>query len=662
MRFWHSKRQLLGLSLGMGLWALGAQAQPDSISLKEVEVTGRAVSKDVMSAVPLQTVQTEALRQLGIYTLSSVVKRFAGVSVRDYGGIGGMKTVSVRSLGAHHTAVSYDGVVVSNTQAGQIDLSRLSLDNARLVSLSVGQATDWLQGAREQAAAAVLSIESDVPKRADPKPHWQVALRSGSFGLVNPSFRFGQQLSAHTALSATADYLHADGNYPFILKNGYLRTHEKRNNSWVDNAHGEANVYHSFADSSQLQVKGYYYRSKRGLPGGVILYNKVANETFWEENGFFQATYQRRLAHRLTLRGRLKYDVSWDKYEDVNVKYPSGRQTDVNTQREYYASATLGWQPERRLRLSLAQDFILNRLKTNLNGEPNPRRQSSLTALAATFTGARLTADARLVATCLHEHVSSGVSPEDHQRLSPSVSLTCRLLPEESLFLRLMWKNTFRVPTFNDLYYRRFGNRLLRPEKATAYNLGLTYDRQFGALHVQTTADGYFYHVKDKLVAYPSTYVWRMENFGRVRIVGLDATFSASMPACSWLSASLDVAYTYQYAVDATSPERYTYHRQLPYTPRHSGNGALILRTPWVTLGYSLTVCGARFSHESNDAEYRMAPYEEHSLTLSRDVRLRRSVLQLAASLLNFTNEQYDIIQYYPMPGRSFQMKATWKF
>lgn len=662
MRFGHISSRLLGLSLGMSLWTLSVQAQSDSISLRELEVMGRAVPKAIMSAVPLQRVQTENLRQLGIYTLSDAVKRFAGVSVRDYGGIGGMKTVSVRSLGAHHTAVSYDGVVVSNTQAGQIDLSRLSLDNARWVSLAVGQGTDWLQGAREQAAGAVLSVESDVPDGADRRPHLQVALRSGSFGLVNPSLRFGQQLSASTALSATADYLHADGNYPFVLTNGHLRTHEKRNNSWVNNGHGEVNVYHLFADSSRLQVKGYYYRSKRGLPGGVILYNKVANETFWEENGFFQATYGRRLARRLMLRGRLKYDVSWDKYEDVNVKYPSGRQTDVNTQREYYASATLGWQPVEGLRLSLAQDFILNRLKTNLNEEPNPRRQTSLTALAASFAGVRLTAEARLVATYSHEHVASGVTPADRRRLSPSVSLACRLLPEESLFLRLMWKNMFRVPTFNDLYYRRFGNRLLRPEKATEYNLGLTYGRRFGALHLQATADGYINRVTDKLVAYPSTYVWRMENFGRVRIAGLDATLAASMPVCSWLSASLDAAYTYQYAVDVTSQERYTYHKQLPYTPRHSGNGALVLRTPWVTMGYSLTVCGSRFSHESNDAEYRMAPYAEHSLTLLRDIRLPGSLLQLTVSLLNLANEQYDIIQYYPMPGRNFQVKASWKF
>ena len=41
-----------------------------------------------------------------------------------------------------------------------------------------------------------------------------------------------------------------------------------------------------------------------------------------------------------------------------------------------------------------------------------------------------------------------------------------------------MYKNTFRVPTFNDLYYLRIGNTSLRPEKAREYNIGCHLERQ----------------------------------------------------------------------------------------------------------------------------------------------------------------------------------------
>lgn len=89
--------------------------------------------------------------------MADAVRRFAGAQVRDYGGIGGLKTVSIRNMGAAHTAVSYDGVAVSNCQAGQIDIGRFSLDNVSMVSLAVGQTDNLLQSARHYASAGVLA-------------------------------------------------------------------------------------------------------------------------------------------------------------------------------------------------------------------------------------------------------------------------------------------------------------------------------------------------------------------------------------------------------------------------------------------------------------------------------------------------------------------------
>lgn len=66
-------------------------------------------------------------------------------------------------MGAAHTAVSYDGVVVSNCQAGQIDIGRFPLDNVSVLSLNIGQPEDLLQSARMYASAGVLSIETEKP-------------------------------------------------------------------------------------------------------------------------------------------------------------------------------------------------------------------------------------------------------------------------------------------------------------------------------------------------------------------------------------------------------------------------------------------------------------------------------------------------------------------
>lgn len=206
---------------------------------------------------------------------------FAGADVKDYGGIGGLKTVSIRNMGAAHTAVSYDGVAVSNCQAGQIDIGRFSLDNVSMLSLSIGQSEDLLQSARLYASAGVLNIETEKPHfEGDRTSAFLARVRGGSFGYVAPSVRWWQKLGERTRLSVDAGYMRADGNYPFTLVNGKYVTKEKRNNSEVESWQGEATLYHTFKDDGELDVKGYYYYSARELPGGVTLYNPISDENY----------------------------------------------------------------------------------------------------------------------------------------------------------------------------------------------------------------------------------------------------------------------------------------------------------------------------------------------------------------------------------------------
>ena len=215
--------------------------------------------------------------------MADAVRRFAGANVRDYGGIGGLKTVSVRSLGATHTAVSYDGVAVSNCQAGQIDIGRFSLDDIDMLSLSIGQDEDLLQSARLFASAGVLSIYGKNPLEDTDKPYtFKGQVKGGSFGFINPSVTWAQRIAPRTTYSVNGNYQRANGNYPFTLVNGKYITEEKRRNSDIQSWHAEGNLYHTMKDSSQLQVKAYYFDSERGLPGSIILYNNSSNERLWD--------------------------------------------------------------------------------------------------------------------------------------------------------------------------------------------------------------------------------------------------------------------------------------------------------------------------------------------------------------------------------------------
>ena len=647
-----------------------AQENKDSINgeaylLDGVTVTARRMPAKITSTTSVQVFGKEDLKNLGLQNMGDAVKRFAGTNVRDYGGIGGLKTVSVRNLGAAHTAVSYDGVAISNTQAGQIDIGRFSLDNVSTLSLAIGHDDNLLQSARLFASAGVLNIETEKPHFENGKRHHtQVQMRGGSFGYLTPAIRHWQALGERTKLSVEGNYLHAEGEYPFTLKNGTLVTEQKRINSDVESYQGEVNLFHTFKDESELSAKAYYYNSKRGLPGAVILYNSESDERLWDENFFAQAKYKKAFSPQWTLQAQGKYNYSWNKYEDTGVEYTGGKQTDTNRQTEYYLSASALYKPTSAWSFSLSQDGFINRLHTNGANSPEPVRYTSLTALNARYQSGQLKASGSVVATYITEEVKAGNTPEDRRRLSPTLSLSWQPWEGEQLFVRALYKNTFRVPTFSDLYYLRVGNTSLKPEKATEYTMGLTWSGTPFSFtdFVSLTVDGYYNEVNDKIIAFPSTYVWKMQNYGKVHITGIDATLATAIPLGKSVNLNLSGNYSWQKALDVTNPEAKNYKHQLPYTPEHNGNVSATLEMPWINVGYTVTMVSKRYFLAQNIEANRIDGYSEHTATLWREFKLGKCGLRLQAEVINLTDAQYDVIKYYPMPGRSWRLTGTFNF
>ena len=641
---------------------------PDSTRhIKQVDINGRVRTGNVASSKPVQTMSKEEIEQLGLTNLADAVKKFAGTSVRDYGGIGGMKTVSVRNLGAHHTAVSYDGFTISNTQAGQIDIGRFTLDNVEEISLALGNADNMMQTARHYASAALLTINNEHPTFANGKKHLlKATLKGGSFGYISPNARLWSKLGERTSLSVDGLFMRADGAYPFTLVNGKETNKMKRYNSDIYAWKGEADLYHTFSDGSTLDTKAYWYYSERGLPGSVILYNNISNERLWDLDFFTHVAYTRSLSKELKLSAKGKYTHSWNKYEDIGVKYVNGKQRDVNRQDEYYGSCTIGWMPTSDLRLSIAQDIFANTLRNNINvssnlSPSNPTRLTSLTALNGSWEHGRAAIEAHIVGTYAHEHVHAGAKPDDKSRLTPSASFSYSLLNDQSLRIRAMAKSTFRMPSFNDLYYLRMGNAGLRPEKAQEYNFGITWSGRLAKYitHIDITADAYYNNVTDKIVAFPSTYIWKMANFGKVHVKGIDFTLSSELELSKQVDLIVNAAYTYQKATDKLSDSA-TYGQQLPYTPQHSGNISAIVKTPWASLGYSVMMQGKRWSSQNTD-QYKLDGYAEHSVSITKGLRIAGCETEITATVKNLFDKQYEIIKYYPMVRRSWEAKLKIK-
>ena len=87
--------------------------------IQEVVVTSRLISRET---IPSQTLGGEELKKLNSLSVADALRYFSGLQLKDYGGVGGIKTVNIRSMGTNHLGIFYDGIELGNAQNGQIDL------------------------------------------------------------------------------------------------------------------------------------------------------------------------------------------------------------------------------------------------------------------------------------------------------------------------------------------------------------------------------------------------------------------------------------------------------------------------------------------------------------------------------------------------------------
>lgn len=112
-----------------------AQSKLDSLQqLEEVIVTARNYQKEV---IPVQQLSGKELQRLNSHNIADALRYFSGIQIKDYGGVGGLKTVNIRSMGTNHVGVFYDGIELGNAQNGTVDLGRFSLDNMESVTLTM---------------------------------------------------------------------------------------------------------------------------------------------------------------------------------------------------------------------------------------------------------------------------------------------------------------------------------------------------------------------------------------------------------------------------------------------------------------------------------------------------------------------------------------------
>lgn len=663
----------LGFSLSMA-----AQSRLDSLQhLDEVVVT----AKPFKEVIPAQRLNGLQLERLNTHNVADALRYFSGVQIKDYGGMGGLKTIDVRNMGSHHVGVFYDGIQIGNAQNGVVDLGRFSLDDLEELSLYNGQKSEIFQSAKDFASASAVYMKARKPKfEAGKKSNLSVRYKAGSIQLINPSFRWEQKLNDELSLSLSGEYMKSDGKYKFryrrLNQEGKVAydTTATRWNSDIEAYRLEAGIYGNI-HNGYWQAKLYYYHSDRGLPGAIVKNIWQNGERQGDKNFFAQATFVKDITpkYKLQLNGKFAYDythyLSRDTVQFLQESVTKKMQFD-NTyyQQDWYLSVVNMYSILPVWDVSLSVDFQYNKLNAVMRGVGTPftypQRYTAWVALATALNLGKWKLQADVLGTFVMEKVRNNVQAPDKSELSPAFIVGYKPFHNHDFNVRAFYKRIFRLPTFNDLYYAQIGFSQLNPEYTDQLNIGASYQKTFhsGCIdRISVQADAYYAAITDKIIAAPtgSSFRWMMTNMGKVESKGVDAS-AAVFGHIGAVKLNTNLSYSFTKAQDFTKingKKLSSYGDQIPYTPWHSGSVIAGVEYDSWTLNYSFIYVGERYNGAVNNIlRNYVEPWYTHDFSLQREFRIRsRYLLKASVEMNNALNQHYDVVLNYPMPGRNFR-------
>ena len=531
-------------------------------------------------------------------------------------GHGMVSSPSFRGTTASQTAVVWNGININSQFNGQTDFNTITTGNFDNVAVKAGGGS-VLYG----SGAIGGSVHLNNRFRFDSGFRNRLRLEYGSFNTYSVQFK-GDFSSENTNVQLSVSRLASDNDYP------YLGTEKFNENGDFHNTGISFGIAHLLNKKNSLKVYSNYFDGERAFSGTLTApsKSKYTDENSWnmlEWKGFYgQLTSSLKLA-----------------YLDENYRYYENRNSelyDYGSAQTGIAKYDLTYQAEKGMTLNA----ILEYQQTHGEGSNVGVNNRNIAALALLYS---------------HDlgkfsYELSGRKEISDRYESPMLfSLGAGYAVTEFYNLKLNLSKNFRIPTYNDLFWRAGGNMDLEPEES--YQAELGQNLHFRNFEFNLT--GYIIQINNLLRWVPDPNgLWRPQNTESVQNHGLEATLG-------WMKSIADhrLKFNGVYAYTQTNDENL--NKELIYVPKHKATAAV---------GYGLKRFSFYYQFLHNGSVYTSADnrYELENYNLSNagaDYKLgRNKQFKIGVEVRNLWNTSYQSLPSRPMPGRSISSSLTFIF
>jgi len=492
-------------------------------------------------------------------TLPDLISQQPGVHLRQYGGLGQLSTMSIRGSSSEQVLVLLDGIPLNTGEGGSVDLSTIPMDALERFEVVRGGGST-VYGAN--AMGGVVNLESKSP---DGGSESSALFSYGSWDtLKGAATTRGAVKGVDYLLSAT--YLGSDGDFTFetseVVVDGQV----------VQPSQEKTRINNDFSSMDVLTRAGFSPLTKLRLDLSNEFFDTDRGQPGFEDNQqpFARQKYLRNMTYlRLTnpgtfFEGSETRAIAFFRYNRIHFTNPEPVTLPIDTLSKNYA---YGGDLETEMYGSLLTTDHLARAGVNvlrdeledevLEGQAGYGHQDRTTVSGflqdeIVLPGGQVSL---LAAGRLEYSDDQGTHP------TGKIGLIWRCL--ERAHVKANLENTFRLPTFRELYYPDQGwirgNPALEPEESVNVDFGFGFS--LPRLFFETA--GFHNDVKQTILWLPvSPFTIQPVNIGKVDIWGAEVDCE-SRP---WDFLSLMVNYLY---LNAEAEET---GKQMPGRPEHTVN------------------------------------------------------------------------------------------
>ena len=649
-------RLILSILIVLPFVTLG---QKDTIqNVIEVIVTDQNNNSRALSNV----LNRHDVDEIAASDVGELIQKIAGANLKSYGSLGGLKTVSIRGLGANHSSIVKDGFSISNSQTGQVNLGQVQVENVVGIIGTNGERLKLILPVSAQVSGSNFFIKTFENTFSSDSLAIQMNLKTGSFGQLM-GYGAVKYQPKKLMISVFGSVRKSAGDYNYTTQNGQtISLNQRDNNDYLD---------YSFGGVVGRRVKNGFIRAgyhslsiDQGLPGAVILYNNTADERMETQKYSAFADYlfnTKKIDFRIYMNGEsgdLRY------IDSTFLNNTGGIDVSYNNQ-SVTGGATFVTKAKHGFVISGGVEEISSALVSTDDSFAQPIRYHNYGLLSFEYSIKHIKIQAQASSQYVSERNNNGVNAPDRFRINPFVLFQLKSKSKAKITHSLWYRNSFRMASFNELYYNNIGNNLLEPEDAHQFNYSLLFFPKLKSKNVKLKVDVYYNQVKNKILAIPTKnlFVWSMQNVGRSTSLGTDFILGVQQKLSkNWL-AVVNVNYSYQSVVDVTDKGSPTYKHQIAYIPEHSGNFDISLYRKAVGLRLSNYMTSLRYSLNENVDQNIVDGFAITDISLFYSFKIKNeNTLKIQLNAKNVFDKPYSYIRSFVMPGRNYLISLSYAF